>query len=142
MTFIHSCGFILYTMTESNTPKYLLIRSAKGKMWGYPKGKQEPDESDHETAVREVKEETGLTVKRLDGFKEDVHYLSRKDKPKRLTLFLGKAEQTDVKLKTDEIDSYEWLSYEQALDRLSFNDLMKPLTLAHKLVSQHEGVRQ
>ncbi|MFW5866132.1 MAG: bis(5'-nucleosyl)-tetraphosphatase [Nanoarchaeota archaeon] len=139
MVLIHACGFIIYTMTANNEPTYLLIRSAKGKMWGYPKGKQDPDELDVETARREVKEETGITVKRLDGFKKDIHYLSRKDKPKRLTLFLGKAKHTNVVLKADEVDSYDWLTYEQALDRLSFRDLMQPLTLAHRLVRQQEG---
>ena len=52
-----SCGCIII-----NKNKVLLIKQTKGH-WGFPKGHVEKDETEIETAIREVKEETGLDVK-------------------------------------------------------------------------------
>ena len=43
--------------------------------WDFVKGKMEGGETTHETAVRETKEETGITdVNFLDGFEEWIEY--------------------------------------------------------------------
>ena len=47
-----SCGCIII-----NKNKVLLIKQTKGH-WGFPKGHVEKDETEIETAIREVKEET------------------------------------------------------------------------------------
>lgn len=39
---------------------YLICHPTAGKWWDLPKGKKDPGESDSETAVREMREETGL----------------------------------------------------------------------------------
>jgi 8-oxo-dGTP pyrophosphatase MutT (NUDIX family) len=42
--------------------KILLIRGSYSKKWGVPKGSSEPGETVREAAIREVYEETGLTI--------------------------------------------------------------------------------
>ncbi|MFP4118758.1 MAG: bis(5'-nucleosyl)-tetraphosphatase [Candidatus Woesearchaeota archaeon] len=133
---IHSCGIIVFRLSSNDKPEYLLIRSAKGKIWGFPKGKQEHGEDDLETAKREVYEETGVKATIMDGFKEDVYYRTGKGNQKRLSLFLAEATTQDITLKEDEIDAYLWLSYEDALEQITYKDLAAPLGKAHKLLMQ------
>ena len=68
----------------------------------------EKDETPHETALRETKEETGISdVEFLDGFEEEIEYYFYADKQeihKKVIFFLGKTETIDIIL------SYEHLS--------------------------------
>ena len=50
-------GIILYTKDK----KVLLVQS-RGRLWGFPKGKANEFEEPKDCAVREVFEETGLTI--------------------------------------------------------------------------------
>ena len=61
-----SCGAVVYCQ-EENDIKYLLVCERSG-FWVFPKGHMEEGESEHETALREVKEETGLDVMFVDDF--------------------------------------------------------------------------
>lgn len=51
-------GGIIY---DSDKKKVLLVQS-RGKLWGFPKGTKNDGESIEDCALREIKEETGLTV--------------------------------------------------------------------------------
>ena len=78
-----SCGAIVYTY-EKGVRKYVIIRGTGiyKEFCGFPKGHMEPGETETETALREVKEETGLDVSILDGFKTmDEHFLAREGRP-------------------------------------------------------------
>ena len=50
-----SCGAVLFT-TEKGIKKFLLVES---NYFGFPKGHVEENETEQETALREIKEETG-----------------------------------------------------------------------------------
>jgi len=64
-------------INENN--EILLQRRTDNKCWGIPGGSMELGETFEETATREVKEETGLSVNRLELFNifsgEDLHYI-------------------------------------------------------------------
>ena len=53
-----SCGAICYTR-EEGAPRVLVICHRYGGHWAFPKGHVEAGESEEETAMREVREETG-----------------------------------------------------------------------------------
>jgi len=55
-----SCGAIVYRR-ESGNVLYLIIQQ-KSRHWSFPKGHVERGESEKETALREIREETGLCV--------------------------------------------------------------------------------
>ena len=59
-----SCGAIVFHRFKDGI-KVLLVKNRNGKYWSFPKGHVEKGESEHQTAAREIKEETGLEV-RLD----------------------------------------------------------------------------
>ena len=68
-----SAGAIIYN-DKPGKREYLLLKSRAGD-WEFPKGGVEGNEELQQTAIREVKEESGLSnFKLLDGFREEYHY--------------------------------------------------------------------
>ena len=60
MAMIHSAGAVLYTVIGGER-RYVLVREKNGS-YGLPKGHVEPGETLAQTALREVREETGVTA--------------------------------------------------------------------------------
>lgn len=56
-----SCGAIVYRKSHGNT-EILLIKHINSGHWSFPKGHMETGETEVETAVREIKEETSIDV--------------------------------------------------------------------------------
>ena len=63
-----SCGGVVFTR-EGDELRYVIIRQTNGVVC-FPKVHMEPGEIEEETAVREIKEETGLDVTLVDSFRE------------------------------------------------------------------------
>ncbi len=117
-----SAGFLLFR-TNNKERQYLLLRYPHGH-WDLPKGKIEADESKQEAALRELKEETDLAATIIDGFEEQLSYFFRHKGElinKTVYFFIAEAEQGEVTL-SDEHIGFAWLSYQEALDRLSFDN--------------------
>ena len=60
MALIQSAGAVLYTFIDG-VRHYVLVREKNGS-YGLPKGHVEPGETLAQTALREVREETGVTA--------------------------------------------------------------------------------
>ena len=86
--------------------------------WSLPKGKLEAGESLAETAVREVREETGWSVRR-DGFAGRYQYDVAAG-PKSVFVWHMRAVES-VDAPDDEVNELAWLSVEDALDRLTYD---------------------
>ena len=56
-----SCGVLPYRDTPGGR-EYLLVLQRASQCWSLPKGRMEPFETEQETALRELQEETGLTA--------------------------------------------------------------------------------
>ena len=54
-----SCGAVLFTVRDG-VPLYVLVQE---NYYGFPKGHMEAGETERKTAIREIREETGLEVK-------------------------------------------------------------------------------
>lgn len=68
-----SCGAVVFTI-DDGTPKYLLVKDLKS-VCGFPKGHMEKGESEEETALREIREETGIAATLINGFRVTDEYL-------------------------------------------------------------------
>ena len=68
-----SCGAVIFYKSRQNT-KILLVKNSNGRYWSFPKGHIEDGENEHQTAIREIKEETGLDVVIEKGFREISEY--------------------------------------------------------------------
>ena len=68
-----SAGIVLFR-NDSDKNEFLLLNYPQGH-WDFVKGKIERNETPHETALRETKEETGITnIEFVDEFEESVEY--------------------------------------------------------------------
>lgn len=114
-----SCGCIILRERPQRR-EVLLVQSAKGRHWSFPKGHMESGEDEHATARREVLEETGLAVDIRDGFRATSHYLTRHRIPKEVVYFLASAPDTRVTIQKEEIATYAWLPISSAMRRLTY----------------------
>ncbi|MDD5700569.1 MAG: NUDIX domain-containing protein [Dehalococcoidales bacterium] len=133
----HSAGAIVFR-EENGKIFYLILHYEEGH-WGYPKGHIENRETIEETAGREIREETGLTnLEFLDGFKEQTHYFYHNKKGrvfKTVTFLLPRTSSKDIKL-SFEHTGYEWLPFEEALEKITFKDEKQLLQKARSLISE------
>lgn len=116
-----SCGAVVYRM-EQGRRKFLLIRNRRSAHWGFPKGHVEPGETNEQTAIREVYEETGLRIKILPDFVKKSDYTIQGKIEKSVYIFLAKTEDTQYKLQEEEIEECGWFSYEKALNTLNYEN--------------------
>ena len=68
-----SCGGLIYREHNGETD-ILLLKHRCGGHWSFPKGHMEAGETEMETALLEIREETGLRVFLREGFREAVEY--------------------------------------------------------------------
>ena len=132
-----SAGVIVY-YKEHNTHLYLLLHYQAGH-WDLPKGHVEPGEKLRETALRETKEETNLDVKLNDKFEESLSYFYKnKDgllMNKTVHFFIGESKTKDVKI-SFEHNGYNWLDFEKALQRLTYDNAKEILKKANEFLAQ------
>jgi len=137
-----SCGAVVYCQ-EDNKIKYLLV-CEHGGFWVFPKGHMEAGESEHETAMREVKEETGLDVTFIEGFRvKDEHDLAREGRPntiKQTIYFLAKYENQILIPQESEISQIALLDFESAMAVLQFDSFKHILAQAHGFLKQSHSL--
>ena len=115
---------------------YLILQSNQN-IWGFPKGHINKDETEEQASSREIFEETGLKGEFIQGFIERMSYdfiLKDEKINKNVVLFLFKAEDKPVKTTDLEHKDHKWLPYEQAKERLTYDDSKIILTKAHQFL--------
>jgi 8-oxo-dGTP pyrophosphatase MutT (NUDIX family) len=128
-----ACGIIIFR--DDISREYLLVEQSQSGLWNFPKGHVENSENEHETALRETLEETGLNVKIIDGFRETISYDESKDAHKTVVMFIGKPLNMNVCIQKEEISDYSWLSFEDGLKKIKFNNSRVLLRKAEKFIS-------
>ena len=127
-----SAGVIVFRPAPQ--PHFLLLHYESGH-WDFPKGHIEPGEDAQDTARRELKEETGISqVRFVDGYKETLRYFFRQKGVgifKVVIYFLAETTQSTVALSSEHI-GFDWLSYDAALERLTFKNSRDLLVKAHE----------
>ena len=131
-----SAGIVLFR-NNSDKNEFLLLNYPQGH-WDFVKGKIEQNETSHEAAIRETREETGITnIEFIDGFEESVEYdfrFKKEDIHKKVIFFLAKTDEKNIKL-SHEHNDYLWLEYSDALKKTTFENAKNVLTKANEFLS-------
>lgn len=159
LSFEKSVGAVIFRENDKGEKEFLLLHyRTEGRSggrnsghWDFPKGHMEKGENEEDTLRREVKEETGLTnIEILSGFRNKISYFYRaksNEKEERekagrginifksVVYFMAKTKESDVVI-SDEHTEFEWLSYTDALNRITWDNSKNILRKAHKFLEK------
>ncbi len=111
-----SCGAIVI-----NDNKVLIIKHIKGH-YDFPKGHVELNETERETAIREVKEETNVDIEIDQNYRYSIKYKPKEDTIKEVIYFLGNPKNSILKPQLEEVEKVKWISIEEAKSILTYNN--------------------
>ena len=133
-----SAGAVVFRVSEDKKVLYLLLKNDQSNYWDFPKGKVEATETIKQTALREIKEETGLDTEIVLGFSDVIKYnfTSRAGElvDKEVTFFLALANTDKVKI-SDEHGDYIWLSFVEAYEKVTYPNSRRVLERANQVLA-------
>ena len=139
MNYEYSCGAVVFTRMDG-VPNYLLVRAKDQPVGchGFPKGHMEPGETEEQTALREIFEETGVRVRLLEGFRAVTEYdlPSPPDTRKRVVFFLGEFEDQQIRAQESELAGITLAPFEAALELTEYADSRQILRDAHAFLNR------
>lgn len=112
-----SCG-ALVVRREQDKYYILMIRHRAGGKRSFPKGHVEEGESEYETAMREVREETASRIAIISDFRETVTYSPSPGVMKEVVYFLAFTTNADIHAREGEIAEVEWVPLDEAQELL------------------------
>ena len=118
----------------------LLIKHINSGHWSFPKGHVEGDETELETARREIKEETGLDVILDQTFRETVSYSPRRDTQKVVVYFLALARNYDYVPQEEEIAEIRWVDIVRASHMLTYENDKTIVNKARAAIKQNNHI--
>ena len=114
-----SCGAIVFREINDEL-RVLLVQHGVGH-WSFPKGHVECDETDCETAIREVKEETGVNIEISSDFSRASTYSPYPGALKTVTFFLGDYLGGILRPQLEEVRQASWMRPEDSMKYLVFD---------------------
>ncbi|MCL1859728.1 MAG: GrpB family protein [Oscillospiraceae bacterium] len=131
-----SCGAVVYA-TDDDGIKFLLLKGSSSNSIGFPKGHIEKGETEVETAIREIYEETSLNVVLHSDFKESYEYTIYGYIHKKVTCFLAEFNISDkYKIRDSEILEQWLVPYDKAYELLTFNQAKVILKKAYEKIKE------
>ena len=139
-----SAGFLIFHRRPGTPHDLRFLLLDYGRHWDFAKGHVHKGESDLEAAVRELREETGITgITPVPQFQQEIVYFFRSGRHglirKTVVFFLAEVATTDVILSEEHV-GYEFLPYEQAVRRATFAAAKELLRAAHACLATAEPV--
>lgn len=128
-----SCGAIVYRTRDDGVIEYLVLYQHRSGTWSLPKGHIAAGETEEETALREVWEETGLKVSLQNGFRREMSYTVSAKALKHVVFFLARA-QGELTLGENEISDYIWAEKSAAIRRLGGRNMGKVVEAAEAFI--------
>lgn len=140
ITFEKSCGALVIRRDAVTGQFYILmIRHRPGGYRSFPKGHVERGETERETALREVLEETSVHITIVPDFRHVVYYTPAPGVEKEVVYFLGRTEQVYVHPQRGEVAQVEWVPLDRAESFLTHENDKKVLSAARtklKMISE------
>lgn len=112
-----SCGCIVI-----DGDQVLLIKNNYGR-WTLPKGHMEKGETEQETAIREVKEETNIDVNIISDKKYIISYSPKEGVMKNVVFFVAKPTSKSLKRSEKEITALEFFHFTEAKKLIAYPEI-------------------
>ena len=132
-----SAGSVIFRK-ENSKILFLLLHYPSGH-WDFVKGKMEVNETTHQTAIRETKEETGITdLTFIENFEEWIEYNFQYQGElihKKVVFFLAETRTKEIKI-SHEHQNYIWVDYNTSMEKTTFDNAKTVLTRAQILLSK------
>lgn len=116
--------------------RVFLIQHRNGLHWGFPKGHREGEESGKDAAIRELLEETGLTVAQVlteKPIEEKYQCVKHNEKIDKTVFYYPAVVQGVAELQYDEIAMGNWLALSEAKSLITFEE-------SKRVLAQVEGL--
>lgn len=110
-----SCGVIPYRKNRGKTEFLILLQ--RNRCWSFPKGHMEAGETEQETALRELKEETGLHAVLQRSGRVELSYRLSAQGQKQLVLFPGEV-SGEIRIQPEEAEAFRWVRLEELSEYL------------------------
>lgn len=141
-----SAGFIVYRKGEKEIE--FLILYHRGGYWNFPKGKIESEERSFETAVRELKEETGIErneIKIIPNFKTSEKFAFWKNTGNKnsrvfkiVIFYLAETKKEKISIENKH-NGYAWFTFKDAMKILEkYKDSQRVLREVHNLLRREK----
>ncbi|MCX6821084.1 MAG: NUDIX domain-containing protein [Candidatus Aenigmarchaeota archaeon] len=139
-----SVGAVIFRhvrLGRKETVVYLLLHyHLHSDYWEFSRGGMEPGENERQTAVREIREETGLKEEDLrfaDGFRTAIHYFYMLDGTRRskdAVYFLAESKTDAVKLSSEHA-GFTWAEYDDAVKKVTYENARRVLKETHDFLA-------
>lgn len=114
-----SCGAVVYSIRSGEI--YILTEHMALGHTSIPKGHVEPGETEEQTALREIAEETALRVRLDTGFRRTVTYSPAPGILKDVVFFAAEALPGEIVAQECEVRSAEFLPEREAIAAMTFD---------------------
>lgn len=132
-----ACGCVPWRRNKNGTIEVLMILRTGG-YWEFPKGKQEEGESDIETALRELKEETNVSgeITSKDVIYEEFVFKRKGEHIEKVVrLFLCEVKgKVTVKVQKSEVTDFVWLPLDEIARQATYPEMKNAARKACELL--------
>lgn len=137
-----SAGGIVYRRGERGVEIVICGRDSDG-VWGLPKGTPDEGETLDQTALREVREETGLEVRIVRKVGVVEYWFAREGKRyhKFVHYYLMESTGGDTSRHDLEYDRVEWREVEDAMKTLTFRNEVEIVAKAREMIEAGDASR-
>jgi 8-oxo-dGTP diphosphatase len=136
-----SSGGVLYRINKGSI-EVCLIAKKDMRVWALPRGRVEPGETPEQTAIREVREETGFTAKVSEKIDEiNFHFYSKTDDKlihRLVHFYLMPWEGGELGPLDKEVDVAQWYPIDEAIRTLKYENEKEVLRKARRLLKKEE----
>jgi 8-oxo-dGTP pyrophosphatase MutT (NUDIX family) len=136
MTKEKSCGALVF-YKNGECIEILILKHRLGGHWSFPKGHVERNETERQTARREVFEETGIKITILEKFREMVSYSPKPGVDKDVVYFIASAVDKVTRMQIEEVSEIKWVELSAAHEFLTYYNDKQLLKSAKKYISEH-----
>lgn len=112
-----SCGCIV--INDKN--EVLLIHHNAGH-WDFPKGHMEDSETEVQTSIREVKEETNIDVEVNEKYRYSTVYSPKENVIKEVVYFLARNINDNKEAQLEEVSEVKWFKIDDAIEKITYDN--------------------